>query len=231
MLHSDNKGLVLPPRVAPVQVVIIPIHFKGKIEMVNEKAAWLTQLLKKAGIRAKLDDRPYSPGWKQNDHELHGVPLRVELGPRDVENSTVVVARRDKPAKEFKVSLTLNEDLPKVLHDLLEEVQANLFETAKAKTAAQTVDVTKWEDFVPALNNKCMVKAPWCEAVLCENDIKKRSKEEAEATGAEESASTLTGAAKSLCIPFEQREMAEGTLCFTGCGTAAKSWTLFGRSY
>merc|ERR1712130_327791 len=182
MLHSDNTGMILPPRVAPIQIAIIPIHFKGKIEMVNEKA----QLLKSSGLRVILDDRPYTPGWKQNDHELHGIPLRVELGPRDVENSTVVVARRDKPGKENKVSLTLDENLPQALKDMLEDAHANLFQ---------------------------------------------RAKEESEAGDVEESASTLTGAAKSLCIPFTQREMPEGTTCFTGCGSAAKSWTLFGRSY
>jgi len=231
MLHSDNTGMILPPRVAPIQIAIIPIHFKGKIEMVNEKAQWLHQLLKSSGLRVTLDDRPYNPGWKQNDHELHGIPLRVELGPRDVENSTVVVARRDKPGKENKVSLTLDESLPQALKDMLEDVHANLFQRAKELCDKQTVDVEKWEDFVPALNNKCRVLAPWCEQVSCENDIKKRSKEESEAGDAEESASTLTGAAKSLCIPFSQREIPEGTICFAGCGSAAKSWTLFGRSY
>lgn len=231
MLHSDNKGVVLPPRVAPTQAAIIPIHFKNKTEIVDEKAKWLFVQLKAAGIRVMLDDRPYNPGWKFNDHELHGVPLKIELGPRDVENNTVVISRRDKPAKEDKITFKMDDDLTKNISELLETMQNDLFQRAKDMYNKQTVEVTKWEDFVPALNNKCIVLAPWCEAVECENEIKKKSKEESEASAPEESASTLTGAAKSLCIPFEQKELPADAKCFCGCNAPAKSWTLFGRSY
>lgn len=232
MLHSDNKGLVLPPRVAPIQVAIVPIHFKNKTEIVDEKAEWLSVQLKAAGIRVMLDNRPYNPGWKFNDHELHGVPLKIELGPRDVQNNTLVISRRDKPNKEDKITLKMDDDVCKNIQDLLETMQNDLFNAAKAMYDKQTVEVTKWEDFVPALNNKCIVLAPWCEAVVCEDHIKKKSKEESEANVSEEEiGSTLTGAAKSLCIPFEQKELPADAKCFCGCGDAAKSWTLFGRSY
>merc|ERR1712063_156336 len=230
MLHSDNTGMILPPRVAPIQIAIIPIYFKGKIDLVNEKAQWLHKLLKASGIRVMFDNRPYNPGWKFNDHELHGVPLKVELGPRDVENNKVVIGRRDKPNKEDKIKLTIDDKLCENINNLLETMQAELFQSAKDKYAKQTVEVTKWEEFVPALNNKCIVLAPWCEEVACEDNIKKKSKEESEASS-EESASSLTGAAKSLCIPFEQKPLPEGAECFCGCEKAAKSWTLFGRSY
>jgi len=230
MLHSDNQGLVLPPRVAPTQVAIIPIHFKKKIELVNEKAEWLYQTLKASGIRVMFDNRPYNPGWKFNDHELHGVPLKVELGPRDVENNKVVIGRRDKPNKEDKITLDMDDNLCDNVKKILEEMQDALFQKAKEACDNQTIEVTKWEDFVPALNQKCRVLAPWCEAVECENQIKKKSKEESEVTTGEET-STLTGAAKSLCIPFEQKPLPEGAVCFCGCGAPAKSWTLFGRSY
>jgi len=234
MIHSDNKGLVLPPRAAATQVAIVPIHFKNKTEIVDEKAAWLYGKLKASGVRVMLDDRPYNPGWKFNDHELHGVPLKVELGPRDVQNNTLILSRRDKPNKEDKISIPMDENVCDKIKELLEQMQEDLFQAAKDKYAKQTIDVTKWEDFVPALNNKCMVLAPWCEEVSCEDHIKKTSKAESEASAAsteDESGTQLTGAAKSLCIPFEQKELKEGTQCFCNCGKTAKSWTLFGRSY
>jgi len=230
MIHSDNKGVVLPPRVAPIQAAVVPIHFKNKTEVVDAKAQEVYDLLKKAGVRVMLDNRPYNPGWKFNDHELHGVPLKIELGPRDAESNSVVVARRDRPNKEDKIKLTIDDKLCENINNLLETMQAELFQSAKDKYAKQTVEVTKWEEFVPALNNKCIVLAPWCEEVACEDNIKKKSKEESEASS-EESASSLTGAAKSLCIPFEQKPLPEGAECFCGCEKAAKSWTLFGRSY
>ena len=232
MVHSDNKGLVLPPRAAPIQVAIVPIHFKNKTEIVDEKAQWLFTQLKASGIRVMLDNRPYNPGWKFNDHELHGVPLKVELGPRDVQNNTLVVSRRDRPNKEDKLKIDMDDNVCNSIMELLDQMQKDLFQAAKEKCDKQTVEVTKWEDFVPALNNKCMVLAPWCEEIACEDHIKKTSKAESEAAVEEdESGTQLTGAAKSLCIPFEQKELPEGTECFCGCSKPAKSWTLFGRSY
>ena|SRR3990167_491831 len=231
MTHGDNKGLVLPPRVAPTQVVIIPIHFKNKIDIVNDKCAALLASLKKAGIRAEFDNRPYNPGWKHNDHELHGVPLRIEIGPRDVQNNTCVVCRRDKPNKEDKLSLQIGDNFDQTIADLLEQLQADLFARAKALRDAQTRQITQWSDFVPTLNEKNVILAPWCEKPECEDEIKKKSKAESESlTSDDEVGHQLTGAAKSLCIPFNQPELPVGTKCFC-CGGEPKSWTLFGRSY
>jgi len=233
MVHGDNKGLVLPPRVAPVQVVILPIHFKGKTEAVDEKAAAVNEQLLAAGIRSEVDSRPYNPGWKHNDHELHGVPLRIEIGPRDVQNNTLVIARRDKPGKEDKISLTIDENLAGTISDLLNQMHGDLFQKAKTALDNQTLRVTKWEEFVPSLNKKAVVLAPWCEASECEDRIKKQSREESEQAGGnedEEIGHRLTGAAKSLCIPFKQDPLPEEGVCFC-CGAKAVSWTLFGRSY
>merc|ERR1712083_144860 len=110
--------------------------------------------LKASGIRVMLDNRPYNPGWKFNDHELHGVPLKVELGPRDVQNNTLVVSRRDRPNKEDKLKIDMDDNVCNSIMELLDQMQKDLFQAAKEKCDKQTVEVTKWEDFVPALNNK-----------------------------------------------------------------------------
>jgi len=233
MVHSDNSGIVFPPRVAPVQVVILPMYFKGKTEAVDERADTILARLREAGIRCDVDRRPYNPGWKHNDHTLHGIPIRIEIGPRDVENNTLVVCRRDKPNKEDKISMTVDDSLISKLQEQMEDMHNCLLNNARERLKAQTVKVTTWDNFVPTLNQKCLVLAPWCEAVECENEIKKKSKEESEAAATtvdEEVGHTLTGAAKSLCIPFEQDPLPEGAVCFA-CGQQPKSWTLFGRSY
>jgi prolyl-tRNA synthetase len=227
MVHGDNKGLVMPPRVAPVQAVIIPLFFANKDNSGVEKVTKeLLAALKAKGVRVTLDDRTnYNPGWKYNHWELKGVPVRIEVGPKDVETGNAVVARRDNGAKE-----TVSQaNVPDYVLTKLTEIQQALLERSTKERNEHMVKVTEWSKFVPTLDAKNTVLTPWCDRVECEKDVKKRSGEESK-KDEENTGFRLTGAAKTLCIPFDQPELAEGTKCFA-CGELAKKWTLFGRSY
>jgi len=226
MVHGDNKGLVLPPKVAPVQVVIVNIPKKQSMEQVNAKCNEILQLLTAAGIRAETDLREnYTPGWKYNYWETKGVPLRIELGERDLAQNQVMFARRDGDKKEAVPMDNLAEAVKKILGD----IQTNLFNKAKARKDAHLKKTTSWAEFLTFLNDKNVVMVPFCLEGDCEGIVKKKSAEESKALKTDEKFQ-LTGAAKSLCIPFEQPEMPTGTKCFC-CGQPAKSWTIFGRSY
>mmetsp|Transcript_7663 Transcript_7663/g.15592 ORF Transcript_7663/g.15592 Transcript_7663/m.15592 type:complete len:502 (-) Transcript_7663:102-1607(-) len=221
MVHGDNKGLVLPPRIAPVQLVVIPIPNQKLSEAdtlrLKEGAAKMHATLTEAGVRAKLDDREnYTPGWKYNHWELKGVPLRCEYGPRDMENNTCVLVRRDTGEKT-PVAIA---DLFSKAQQLMDKMQKDMLAKATAERNANVATVLEWKDFTPALNEKKMVLTPWCEEPESEDEVKKKSKEE----------SPEGGGAKTLCIPFEQPPLPEGTKCFI-TGKPAKSWCLWGRSY
>jgi len=227
MVHGDNQGLVLPPRVAPVQAVIIPIFGKDNTG-INRVAPELLKALKNADIRAQYDDRDnYNPGWKYNHWELRGVPLRIELGPRDIEAGTVVIVRRDGGGKET----VAQADLVKIVTQRLDEMQAALLAKATAERDQHVIKVTEWSQFVPALDGKNITLCAWCDTTACEDAVKKKSGEESLKAKADEvTGFRLTGSAKTLCIPFAQPELPEGTKCFA-CENIAKKWTLFGRSY
>ena len=234
MVHGDDKGLVLPPRVAPVQVVVIPLRFRGSEEAVEARADELANAIRGTGLRVAVDKSDNTGGWKFNHWEVRGVPIRVEVGPKDLEKGTAVVCRRDTGAKEFVGWC----DLAPRVKALTEEIQNALFQKAKAERDSHIVRVTEWKDFVPALNAKEICLCSWCGETACEEDVKARSAKEslelsaaAAAAAEEEEAKTgLTGAAKTLCIPFEQPELPEGSKCFA-CGKPAKTWIYFGRSY
>lgn len=238
MIHGDDRGLVLPPRIAPLQVVIVPIVRKGQEELVINGANAIADELSKAGVRVKCDSRAdKNPGWKFNYWELKGVPLRLELGPRDLEAGTVMATRRVDGEK-----LTMTRDkLCGEVAEQLKEIQSSTFEKARTMRDEKIVRVFRWAQFVPALDERTMVLAPWCERTECEEDIKKRSADESrerlEAEG-EVDERALSGAAKSLCIPFEEEiarlgidALADNVSCFADCGHTAKSYTLWGRSY
>lgn len=239
MVHGDDKGLVLPPRIAPIQVVIVPILKKGMEATVTEHATALADELEAAGIRVKADTRDdKNPGWKFNYWELKGVPLRLELGPRDIEQGVVAgTTRVDSARHQFK-----REGFAEVIKGILDNIHQTTLEKARAERDAKIRVVTKWEDFVPTLEQRTMVLAPWCEGKQCEENSKERSKQESEQlhSGAEEAEQddrALSGAAKTLCIPFEEEiarlgveKFAEGTQCFACCEKAV-SYTLWGRSY
>lgn len=215
MIHGDDKGLVLPPRVAPLQIIVVPVPFKdADTHAIYNACIETVQTLRAAGFRIEEDIRDnYSPGWKYSHWELKGVPLRIEIGPRDIANKQVVVVRRDNFVKQ-NVPL---DRLSNRVGELLEEIQKDMFEKAKIKRDSCIVKAENWDEFMHALNSKMMVLAPWCDEVDVEEDVKAKTKGE-------------MGAAKTLCMPFDQPELPEGTLCFAS-GKPAKKWALWGRSY
>ncbi|KAF2121485.1 hypothetical protein BDV96DRAFT_483975 [Lophiotrema nucula] len=240
MTHGDNRGLVIPPRVAEIQVIVIPVGVTAKTtpearDDLYGKVKAIAEDLESVGVRVETDYREgYSPGWKFNDWELKGVPLRIEFGPKDAEKGVVTTSRRDIDDKndargESKVS-DVKEEIPK----LLEKIQSDMFDRADKAYRAHRKQLTDWEQFVPELNAKNVLLVPHCEGEKCEDEIKDLSKKTAIGDGAAEDAKAPSMGAKSLCIPFEQPEgIKQGeTKCINpNCSSLAKSWVLFGRSY
>jgi prolyl-tRNA synthetase len=234
MIHGDDKGLVLPPRVAPLQVIVVPIPFKDKdeVDMIYSKADEISKLLLKAGVRIEVDTRRvYTPGWKYNHWELKGVPLRFELGPKDIAKEQVRVVRRDNGAKADIPIAELTTKIP----ELLEQIQSDMLERARQERDSRIKKVTEWKDFVNALQESCMVLTPFCNETEWEEVVKTKSREESLALMglAEEAENTATSAAaKTLCIPFEHNvdPIADDLKCFVS-GKPAKCWILWGRSY
>ena len=233
MVHGDDTGLVLPPRVAPVQVVIVPILSKKlTAETAHPYCREILKDLQAAGIRAKYDDRTiYNPGWKYNHWEQKGVPIRVEVGPRDVENKSArIVIRHNGEKDDLAVA-----GLGAVLQTKLTEIQLAMFTKAKQARDSHMVTVTEWKDFVPNLELNNLVLTPWIggEHQDWEEWVKTKSREESLAARGEEAEDEQTAtsvAAKTLCIPFEQPELPPGTKCIAS-GKDATCWVLWGRSY
>ncbi|THH00052.1 hypothetical protein EW026_g2425 [Hermanssonia centrifuga] len=232
MIHGDNQGLVLPPRVASVQVVIIPCGITAKTtdegrKTINDKCEELASELKKVGVKAKADIRDgYTPGFKFNDWEQKAIPLRLEIGPADIAKQQTLSVRRDTGIKS---PLPL-ADITKSVPTLLETIQEDMFKRAQDTYNSRLKEITNWDDVVPALDNKCVVVLPWCEEEACEDDIKERSGRSSEP----QDERAPSAGAKSLCIPFDQSRwtpIEPGKTKCTACGKDAKRWTLFGRSY
>jgi prolyl-tRNA synthetase len=209
MAHSDDDGLVLPPRIAPLQVVIVPIY-KGdeQKEQIGEKAKLLMQQLKDLGIRVKYDDNENNrPGWKFAEYELKGVPVRLALGARDLQNNVAEVARRDTKEKQT-ISL---DDVVEHIRKLLEEIQLNLFNRAESYRAAHISSVDSWEEFQRVLDEKGgFVSAHWDGTAETEEAIKEKSK------------------ATIRCIPLNN-PTEEGKCILTGKPSAER--VLFARAY
>ena len=204
MVHGDNSGLVLPPRIAPTQVVIVPIMQKK--EGVLEKAGELKDKLKNI-CRVKLDDSDKTPGWKFSEYEMKGVPVRLEIGPKDIEKNQCVLARRYTGEKIF-VSL---DELETKIPALLDEIQANLLAKAKEHRDTRTYIAKNMEEFDKTINETPgFIKAMWCGDQACEDEIKEKT------------------AATSRCIPFEQEEVSDVCVC---CGKPAKHMVYWGRAY
>uniref|UniRef100_A0A8C3R300 Bifunctional glutamate/proline--tRNA ligase n=1 Tax=Cyanoderma ruficeps TaxID=181631 RepID=A0A8C3R300_9PASS len=228
MIHGDNMGLVLPPRVACIQVVIIPCGITNSLSEEDREA-----LLKKCNeyrsrllavsirVRADLRDN-YSPGWKFNHWELKGVPVRVEVGPRDMKSQQFVAVRRDTGQK-----LTLSEhEAEEKLQQMLEEIHANLYSRASEDLKSHMVVASNMEDFQKELDSGKIVQIPFCGEIECEDWIKKTTARDQDL---EPGAPSM--GAKSLCIPFQPlRELQPGARCVCG-KNPAKFYTLFGRSY
>lgn len=205
MAHGDNRGLKLPPRVAPIQVVLVPVamHKEG----VKEKAQEIFEELKNK-YRIELDDREkVSPGYKFNDWEMRGVPLRIEMGPRDIENGICILVRRDT---NEKIEVKLDE-LSSKIGEILELIQQNMFDTCKKRMEAKTTIAHNLEEFQANMNKEQgFIKAMWCGNEECEAKIKE-----------------LT-AAKSRCMPFEQEHIGDTCVC---CGKPATKMVIWGRQY
>ena len=208
MAHGDDKGLVLPPRVAPVQIIIIPIVFKENKEKVIEKSKEILKKLKLKSYNVELDYRDgYTPGWKFNEWELKGIPLRIEIGPKDVEADQLVLVRRDNNEKQT----IKTKDLDKKVEQTLNDIQDSLFKKAKDYLTKSIVEVHNFNDFVNTIKNKKMAKALFCGEDECETIIKDK-----------------TEGATCRCIPFEQKP-AKGHC--VQCGKEAISWAVFGKGY
>ncbi|CAN6674925.1 hypothetical protein TRVA0_072S00386 [Trichomonascus vanleenenianus] len=230
MVHSDNKGLVIPPRVADVQAVVIPVGLTAKTSDedrngVFDGAKKVEDALHAAGVRVTSDIREnYTPGFKFADWELKGVPLRLEFGPADMRKSQVTAVRRDNGEKVAIPVAELGEKIPA----LLEQVQADMLARAKKAYDEHIVYTEKLEDFVPLMNKKNVLRAPFCGDGPCEDDIKDRTTASEGDEDYDERAPSM--GAKSLCIPLGLDAPKEGTKC-VGCGKPAKYITQFGRSY
>ncbi|MEA3414226.1 MAG: proline--tRNA ligase [Nanoarchaeota archaeon] len=167
MTHSDDKGLILPPKIAENKIVIIPLLFKGKEKKVLEKAKEIKKQLNK--FNPILDDsEDYSPGYKFSEYELKGTPLRIEIGPRDLENQEIILVRRDtKEKKPIKIK-NLTKEIPKIL----ELMQNELFGKAKKRMESETIEIKTKEEFKKAIKNKKLIKMSWCNERNCEKNIK-----------------------------------------------------------
>ena len=205
MVHSDDDGLVLPPKVAPIQVALIPIaqHKEGVLEKADELKA---ELSKK--FRVKLDDSDHAPGWKFAEYEMKGVPVRVEIGPKDIEKNQCVVVRRDTREKAF-VPL---EGLSEYIENLLKTIHKDMYDRAAKNTEEKTFVARTHEEFIDtAKNHPGFIKAMWCGDSACEDQLKDE-----------------TGGVKSRCIPFEEEHLADICVC---CGKPAKHMVFWGKQY
>jgi prolyl-tRNA synthetase len=175
MAHSDDHGLVLPPKLAPNQVVIVPIYKSADQQnLVVEKAREIQRQLQKAGISVKLDDRDtYKPGWKFNEYEFKGVPVRIAIGPRDVENGTLELARRDTLQKEIIQMKGIEQTIEKMLND----IQENLYRKALEFRERSTYKADTWDEFIDILDNKGgFILAHWDGTAETEQKIKEETK-------------------------------------------------------
>ncbi|MEY7999836.1 proline--tRNA ligase [Clostridium sp. Mt-5] len=204
MVHGDDNGMVMPPRIAPIQVIIVPIaqHKDGVLEKANE----LKNILSKS-LRVKIDDSDKTPGWKFSEYEMKGVPVRLEVGPKDIEKNQVVLARRDTGEKTV-VSM---DNLENEVTGLLDKIHNAMFEKAKSFRDNNTHDALNMEEFKNIEENKTgFVRAMWCGDSKCEEKIR-------EVTGA-----------TSRCIPFDQEHISDTCVC---CGKKADKLVYWGRAY
>jgi len=204
MVHGDDSGLVLPPQIAPVQVMIIPIQQKK--EGVLEKAREIEKELK-GKFSVKVDDSDKSPGWKFAEQEMRGIPLRIEIGPKDLEAGRCILCRRDT---REKVEASF-EDVTEKVTQVLEQMQGDMLERARAHRDSHTYTATTMEEFEKLFAEKSgFVKAMWCGDQACEDLIKEKL------------------SVTSRCMPFEQEQISDRCVC---CGKPAKKMVYWGRAY
>lgn len=205
MVHGDDSGLVLPPKVAPTQVMVIPIqmHKDGVLDKAKEIWERLTTV-----CRTRLDDSDKSPGWKFSEQEMRGIPLRVELGPKDIEANKCVVVRRDTREK-IEVSL---DEIERKIQEILDTVQKEMFERAKLHRDTHIWDARNYEEFKDIAENKPgFIRGMWCGEQTCEDKIK----EELSVT--------------SRCMPFHDKEQIADVCVY--CGKPAHKLIYWGKAY
>ncbi|MEK6886629.1 MAG: proline--tRNA ligase [Nanoarchaeota archaeon] len=206
-LHSDNKGLIIPPKMTEKKAVIIPIYKEDSKKIVMDAANKVEKLLKE--INAFTDNREdKNPGWKYTEWELKGIPLRIEVGPRDVEKNQVVLVRRDTGEKIIVSIDKLKTEADKVL----EKMQKDLYDKSKKFLESNIVEVSKWNEFIKADEDKKLILAPFCGIPSCEEQIK-----------------TKTGGVTTRCIPLDKK-LKKGDKCIH-CGKEAKEIVYFARAY
>ncbi|RMZ84673.1 hypothetical protein DV737_g972, partial [Chaetothyriales sp. CBS 132003] len=210
MIHGDDRGLVVPPRVVETQVAIVPVGITAKTTEEERRALYaeiegLVGVLKDAGVRVQADFRDgYSPGWKFNDWELKGTPLRLEFGPGESKGGYVSTSRRDVPKGASKGQIAV-ADLATAVPQLLATIQKDMYDRADAKYKAHVKQLTNWDDFAPALNDKNVCLIPHCLTEECEDQVKEQSARKAEEqSGVPQDDRAPSMGAKSLCIPFDQ---------------------------
>lgn len=207
MTHSDDNGLVLPPAIAKNKIVIVPIIIGDSKDKIMKKAEEIKEILK--DYNPILDDREgYSPGWKYNEWELKGIPIRLEIGPRDVDKDQVVLVRRDTGSKDFVKIEELDKKIPKNL----DEMHKNLYDKAQKHLKKSIVNAKDWGDVVKAIRERKIAKMSFCGERECEDFIKEK-----------------TGGATSRCIPFDEK-VEENSKCLH-CRKDAKFMTYFSKSY
>lgn len=205
MVHGDDDGLVLPPKISPIQVVIVPIaqHKEGVLDKARELYNRIADT-----YRTKLDDSDNSPGWKFSQYEMKGVPVRVELGPKDIEKGQCVIVRRDNREKIVVALENLEETIAKTLQDIHDAMYDRALQNLKEKTFVATTH----EEFLDIAKNKPgFIKAMWCGETSCEEKLKEE-----------------TGGVKSRCIPFVEEHLADTCVC---CGKPAKHMVYWGKQY
>ena len=205
MTHGDNNGLVLPPRIAPTQVIIIPVaqHKEGVIAA-NEA---VMDRLKAAGFRVKMDDSDHAPGWKFAEYEMKGVPLRLELGPKDIEKNQCVLVRRDNGEKSF-VSL---DNIEETVAQMLDSIHDGLYAKAKKNLEDNTYPCITLAEVKEKMQERGgFAKAMWCGDLECELKMKEEA------------------GVSSRCIPFEQEQLSDVCVC---CGKSAKKMVVWGVAY
>ncbi|KAK9509699.1 hypothetical protein O3M35_006955 [Rhynocoris fuscipes] len=233
MVHADNQGLVLPPRVASIQVVIVPCGITASLKKTDkdnllEACNSTYNVLSKSNIRCELDDREnYSPGWKFNHWELKGVPIRMEIGPKDLEKNQVVVVRRDTGEK-----LTIPSEptsLIKEIQSLLDKIQSDLLMKATNELKQHMIVCKDWNIFCQELDNKNILLSPFCGKTECEDKIK----EDSARNDPDVDTNAPSMGAKSLCVPFDQpAQITSNDKCIHPiCSAKPKYYCLFGRSY
>lgn len=204
MVHSDNAGLVLPPKIAPKQIVIIPI---GEDERVISTTNNIYERLK-SKYSIYIDDTKKSPGFKFAEAEVNGIPIRIEIGARDLENNNITLARRDT---REKITINLNEDIETEIENLLNNIQTNLYQKAKERTDVLTFTATNLEEMKTIIENQPgFIKAMWCGKQECEEKIKE-----------------INGI-KSRCIPFKEEQITDKCVC---CNEKAKHMVVWGIQY